>query len=165
MLSAGVILTASVLLAGAGNPVRTSVKTAETAAQMVQKLNSDVTLNAEQQTRIAELTASYLQERQVILDSIFKDPLPEELTKEPVPGEAIKDSLSKVAIGKIFSGETIRQFQEIEERYQAEINQLLSAEQRNAVNAKREERKSELLQDARAATTTREQQIDSKTSK
>ena len=165
MLLTGVILTASAVLVWAENPGRISVNAAETAAQMVQKLNSDVTLNVEQQTPITELTISYLNERQVVLDSIFKGPIPEELTKEPNPGEALKDSLSRELIGKLFSEETIRQFKEIEDRYQERLNQLLSAEQRETVSAKCEERKNELFQEARAATTTREQQIESKISK
>ena len=91
------------------------------AAVMVQKLHADATLNTEQQAEIAALTVEYFQERQAVLDVPKRDPLSEEV---------------------------IMLLQQMENRYQAEVNRLLSSEQRETVNVKREERKAEVLREA-----------------
>ena len=95
-----------------------------TAALMVQKLHADATLNSEQQAQIEELTVEYLQERQEILS---------------VPKRYQ------------YSAEALMLLQEMEDRYQEEINQLLSDQQRETVNTKREERKNVMLQESQVA--------------
>ena len=93
------------------------------SARTMQKLHADAALNTGQQAQIAELTLAYFHERQAVLD---------------VPAR------------NRFSYEVITLLKTIEDRYQEEVDKLLSDQQRETVNAKREERKNEVLREVQA---------------
>ena len=132
MMLALLMLTMSVSIAYAEDSIQTVSKSVNpkpidyvaVAAAVVQKLHADATLSVEQQAQIAELTAEYYQERQAILD---------------VPKRWM------------YSEEVMTLLKEIEDRYQEDINQILSPEQRETVKAQREERKNEMIRDAQVA--------------
>ena len=134
-LSALLILTVSVSLAWADNPVKTSIDYAETASVMVQKLHADVNLSSGQQTQIADLTVVYFQERQAVLDAAEQEWLAEEAARQS------EREADEVIYPYSLTSEVIEQLGKIEDRYQAAINEVLSPEQRAAASAKREERK------------------------
>ena len=94
------------------------------SAVTVQKLHADAELDAVQQAQIADLTVAYFQERQAVLDVPDRYP---------------------------FSEKVIMLLKEIEDRYQEEVNRLLSPEQRESVNTKRKERKNVMLQESQVA--------------
>jgi len=166
VLSALLIPAVSVSLAWANDSIKTvntPVDYAETVSITVQKLHSDVILDTEQQAQIAELTVAYFNERQAVLEAAEKKWLAEEAIRQAKEKEKAKDAkegqetVAKVVYPFSLKRGVILQLQEIEDRHQAEIDQVLSAEQKEMRKAKLEERKNQAFQEAQEAANARNQ--------
>ena len=167
VLSVLLISAVSVSLAWADdavNTVNTPVDFTESASITVQKLHSDVTLNTEQQAQVAELTVAYFNERQAVLEAAEQKWIAEEAIRQAKEKEKAKDAKEEQTTGEkvvypfSLKRGVILQLQEIEDRYQTEVDQVLSPEQRETRKSKLEERKNQAFQEAQEAANARNQE-------